>query len=307
MRKLSCLIFILFTICSFDLIGQNLAVADNKGAARIKKTTLAVVLKKEDEKEMKISAGYPDGVANYKANVATYNQYIKEIVDQVWTFSPNISVITSEAAEKLKDNKIGNFSILEFKFIAPYSPSAGPNTPTSMRQISPKIPAFTIVLAKKPKDEIVTVLSTPGVLTKGFLTVLIKQCVAQLEDCVEKRIRYYPAAKKQIDKRSPELKNRTLVICQDWLDKKFDEEKNASTEKVAIQCMPVEVHELDNFLLSTEKEYACILPLYNGFMNTTSFFVFDPSDGRIMYYRPKGAVGDKVTFKTITKISEDIK
>ncbi|MBT1703720.1 hypothetical protein [Chryseosolibacter indicus] len=308
MKKTLLAIIILFN-CLTTLIAQpSFTVSDKEDARKIKETVLAVVIKQTDEKTIKRLSKKPEDLKSYETSITSLNKFIKDAVSKEWHFSNEVRYITEEEAQKIKDEKNGDYSLLEvteiknYKVGDFYSPNAnyGFNSARDLAyhmSSSGKSTALVITNGKNPNKEIVySYLPAVGV-SPGTVTFMILHLENQLNDCLTRDINSLSDLKKDIEKRKDALKTKTVIIfdplISKGLQKTIDKKELEKHYKYKYSVVPFE--KADELIASKNKDYAYIWAVpagaSNGGRELFNYYFIDGEDARILFMTGTAVVG----------------
>lgn len=205
---------------SFPLKGQFVA-SSLAGAQTVKDNILAVVVETVDEKGLKKLK--EDDIAAYKKELESFNQYLKEGIDKEWTFTGNVTYITKREADSLKQEKNAAYCILQVGEASNYKMGDSYSTNSSRGFNSPRDQAYhfsqagnnsalTITWAAEPKKEIVTSYLPSTGLSLGAVTYMLQHLQHQLKNALDHNVTKVSQLKKEVDKRTPQLQDKTLLL-----------------------------------------------------------------------------------------------
>ncbi|MES2485429.1 MAG: hypothetical protein V4581_05680 [Bacteroidota bacterium] len=175
---------------------------------------LLVVLDVENPKTIKKLEKKPLELQQYREDVAAYNSGVKAAFKNTWTFSKEVKYVTQDGLDSIMDDKSKK------KLYAFFSPtihrsyssaSAGeaaiPNTYSlDIGLTDQKMPVYSIMFSSvKP--------------TEGDLTFVIQQCEAYFKQRLEKKDQKTKEVVAEILAKSPMLKEKTLLIDKDAVNK----------------------------------------------------------------------------------------
>src|SRR5687768_4225716 len=206
--KKSFAILMAFKVSIALVIAQpSFTVSEREGAEKVRTNVLAIVLAETEEKTVKKLSKKPEELSAYKASIEEFNGFLKKAVENEWNISKEVKFISTDEANKLKDEKASGYSLLELTEVKNYkmgdfysaSPHSGFNSSRDLAyhiSSSGEARALTIVNTNSPNKEIVTSYLPSAGVSQGVLTFMILHLRNQITDGLDKGITNLSTLKK---------------------------------------------------------------------------------------------------------------
>ena len=305
------ILFLMFVGASFfkltPSIGQHV-VADKEDAEKVKNNPLIVVLMGEDEKVVSKLTKNPENLKNYREGIEKYNAYLKDAVEREWKFSQEVVFILPGELEKVKAERNDRFCQLESAEVRNYkmgdfyssSSNSGFNSSSDLAyhlSTTANTNGLAIKWAGSPKNDIVQTYFPAMGLSKGSMTLMIQNLQNQLEDALINDITKISDWKKDAEKRTPELKDKTLLILEETMSNGLTKaiEKGDLGKYYGPKYEVVNFDQLEKYIIEKDDRYAYtwIIPAGAQSQGKTlyNYFIVDAKDGRFMYMTGMAVAG----------------
>jgi hypothetical protein len=313
------------------------AVSDREDVLLIRKTSLAVVLKEPNGKDLNRLAKKPEKLAAYKKLFEDYNAYLKEAVNNEWHLSKDVSFITEVEADVLRKTRNETVCLLETiemlnrgdlspSYVPiPQANSSVPRPNSQMRQRilardaaiydldrDTGVPATTISWAAKPGKALVTALVPEYTVSRGTMTFCVQQLINQLVDAEQHNITSQRERDAAIEARMPALRSKTLLLCEEVIDKDLLEDLKGGKISKADYPYPFELvsyEKLNEAIVKKDARYAYawVTPelVQNGNRQMYCRMIIDAKDGQLLFFSQKGDMEGKFYVQTMRKAGVD--
>lgn len=311
MMKPSLLTFLIFLLICSHTFAQ---IVSNKEAKEFKTRNLIVGLEEMNPK--KIKKLKPKELEYYKSQIEGNNYALKTAVEKYWKFNSTVEFMPLSEAKKLLKNKANEYALLSFLKYTDYehyTTGAGwstvPNKYNTSTQWAPALQYNSGTRHTTAANEIMSInIDMPSTI----FSVSLPNLYVSLPDAVYgiKQMEYVFNRLTENDKLSYRdilkecngntLKNKTLLLCKDDLDKKLDEQEIKNIYPYKYKIVPIE--EIDKAIIDQDNECVIvqIVSVKGGKGNVNIHYLSDTSTGRIVgYVVPTIALGLKRT-KLIT-------
>lgn len=297
-------------------------VSDKDDVSLVKRTSLAVVIKQPNGKELSKLANKPEKLAAYKKLFEDYNAYLKEAINNEWHLSKEVSFITEVEADVLK--KTRNETVCLLENIELLSRELGPTDSPIPKRILIRdaaiydldrdtgIPAITISWAAKPGKALVAALVPEYTVSPGTMTFCVQQLINQLVDAEQHNITHQRERDAAIEMRAPELRNKTLLLCEEVIDKDFLKdlkEGRISKERYPYPFELVSYEKLNEAIVKKDARYAYawVTPdlFQQGGWQFYSSMIIDAKDGHHLFFTQKSGTREKFSVGTMSKAGKE--
>ncbi len=322
----------------FSIIAINTYAQFGRGKIEeieaVQKRKLIVILEEPRESVIKkLTKKKKDSeLDNYKAAVDEYNAEMKEVVEKYWPYKENgFEYKTYKQVQALKKAKNTKFAVLycisqrPSTFSSGYASAEGLSWTWNIKEDSEDrdyFDYFTTMVVNQIEDfESTPIYSTPLpdiFPTKASLVFGINNTKSYFDYRIRKKkngekINQQEVADNQVKENAPKLKDMTLLIRKDLLNKELPEASIGTYYGYKFKVATKE--EVDNAIMSQQEQtgYIVILPTVVSNSNTNYIiymqFIYDAKTNELMaYIRPStlsmmGAaqIGGKAGKKTIEK------
>jgi hypothetical protein len=321
--KKSSIVFLFCSFFSLVLKAQPSFTVSNKDDARaISQTILGVVLAEKDEKIVK-RLKKPENLKAYEEGITNLNKLLTEIVPKEWGFSKSVQIMTKAEAEKLKEQKNPGYCLLSVSEETNYNmsdfyymnPKGDFNSPRNFAYNTHAYGAclsLAIVPAWKPKDEVVVSFLPAAGFSKGSITFVVRNLENQLRDCLEKDVTKLSAFKDQMEKKTPGLKTKTLLLFDPLIGKSLQKviEQKELDKYYNYKLEVVSFEKADEIIASKSSEYAYIWVVPASARSYLNYFIIDAEDSRPMFHSPVQVLspseGQGFIQSQLAKVSKEI-
>lgn len=289
----------------------SFTTSDKETAAKISKSTLAVVMKSKDEKLLNKLKNKPDKLKAYEESVDAFNAYLKQAVEKEWNLSAQVKFITEQEADALKESKDPAHFLLEITDIKNYKMGdfympnnangnyTGANIANKARDqayhfsSSGKSVALSISPASRPNKELVFSYLPLAGISQGTVTFMALHLKNQIVDCL-KGITGVSDLKKDVAKRNSKLKDKTLLIFEplisNGLQKTID--KKQVSENYPYKYEVVSFEKVEEVIVNKDSKFAYIWVVPAGAVvnggQVYNYFIIDGEDGRALFMTGRG-------------------
>lgn len=295
MMNPSLLTFLIFLLICSNTFAQNVS---SKEAKEFKTRSLIVGLEEMNPK--KIKKLKPKELEYCKSQIEGNNYALKTAVEKYWKFNSTVEFLPLSEAKKLLKNKANEYALLSFLKYKDYEHfrsgagwSKGPNNYTTSTQWSPALTYNSGTHYTTAANEIMTInIDMPSTIFSVNLPNLYVSLpdavygIKQMEYVFNRLIENDKLNFRDILKEGSgnTLKDKTLLLCKNDLDKKLDEEeiKNIYPYKYKI----VTIEEIDKAIIDQDNECVIvqIVSVKGGKGNVSIHYLSDTSTGRIVGY-----------------------
>ena len=338
------LVFLLLFVSSFALHAQ-MGMGKIEEIEEVKKRKLIVMIEEPREKMLKKIAkkAKRGSVEDYKADLKTYNENIKTVVEKFWPYNKTgIQYKTFEEIKALSKSKSKEYAVLICVSGEPRSTSAGFNYAEGLywvkdikEDFEDRDDAMFSAMAVNTIEDfsgrpvyylpLFDVFPTKASLVYGIkgieayfnMRIQTKKNGARVRDEMER-------AEEEMSKRAPQLANKTLIIREEWLDEELTKENLKNYYPYPYQICTREF--MDEVVMNEDSKYAygVVLPYVVSSSHSNSViylqYVIDGTDNQTMaLVKPStgsmmlagsitGKAGNRnFTIKVISKIVEQSK
>lgn len=336
--------FALLLVSSFQIHAQ-MGIGKIEEIEEVQKRKLIVMIEEPREKMLKKIAkkAKRGSVEDYKADLKTYNENIKTVVEKFWPYNKTgIQYKTFDEIKALSKTKSKEYAVLICASVEPRSFSSGFNYAEGLywvkdikEDFEDRDDAMFSAMAVNTIEDftgnpvfylpLFDVFPTKASLVYGIkgiegyfkMRIETKKNGAKNRDIMEK-------AEEEMSKRAPTLTSKTLIIREEWLDKELTKENLKNFYPYPYEICTREF--MDDVAMNQDPKYAygVVLPYVISHSSSNSFLYFQyvidavdnqticlvmPSTGSMMLATGvTGKAGTRnFTMKTMTKIVEQIK
>lgn len=308
MRKNFLLVILIFTLFYAPVLKGQFIASGIEESQQVKTTILAVVEREKDEKRIKKLRKKPEELKVYEEGVVDFNRLLKKAVEQEWSFSKNVAFITKEEAEKIREEKDPQYCFLEAIEISNRGMSnyshidKSYNNHWALGGIGMTL-GLAVTWAKEPKTEIVASYLPNDALSLGALIFAVQNLQHQLKNAVDHGIKKISQLKKEVDARSHELQNKTLLLFDPLISKGLEKElsKNRLNKFYKYAYKKVNYDEVQKAIVSHNSDYAYtwVIPAgaeREGGTVLSNYLIVNAEDGKILYVTGRAVSGSHGTF-----------
>jgi len=290
----------LFTFLIFLLICCNTSAQNtsSKEAKEFQKRTLIVGLEEINPKKIKQLKG--SKLEYYKTQIQGNNYALKTAVEKYWKFNPAVKFLPLSEAKKLLKNKPKEYALLSFSKYTDYAhhtAGAGWSQASSNYHTSSQFPpdlrynsgtrytvaANEIMCLNIDMPSTIYAINLPNLYVSLSDAVYgVKQIDYIFNRLIEDDNLRFGLILKECNGNI--LKNKTLLLCNDDLDKELDEEKIKNIYPYKFRIVTID--EIDRAIIDQDSDYVIvqIVSTKGGKGTVSMHYLADTSTGCIVGY-----------------------